>query len=348
MPSRPTTSAPIWPASGLWHDQGAQWEVHDYLVYNPSQGEGARRRASRHADPARTLPETAGRRKVTGGVSDASRDAPVTRVLRTCPYPAHPYPRCEELTRVCCLLRSSPPASSADAGPRPWLKPKVPWPDGFRAHAARAAYATRRRVPMPPTRVGQIPTPSACGMTCDTSAPDRSDGSTGVRNTLSGRSRGGTHEGGARLRSTRALWHRPKPKRSGTYPPDIARRRRQLRPPVTPAGRMRPTTGAETREPARHRAPQMARGAPGCAAAVPPRSLAKSCGISRARGAAASRARRADPMTPLTIGVAFAFVAIDASSRGRDRDHRRRPRPRRGPAVPPAVPLMRVVGIDPG
>jgi hypothetical protein len=30
---------------GLWHDRGAHWEVHDYLVYNPSKPEVLARRA---------------------------------------------------------------------------------------------------------------------------------------------------------------------------------------------------------------------------------------------------------------------------------------------------------------
>jgi len=41
-------------AIGLWHDRGEQWEVHDYLVYNPSRAqvvaarEGTRHRVDNH------------------------------------------------------------------------------------------------------------------------------------------------------------------------------------------------------------------------------------------------------------------------------------------------------------
>jgi len=63
---------------GLWHDHGVTWELHDYLVYNPSKAEvlalreGTRQRVERHR----------GRRNAVGnalhGACNGVTNAPVT------------------------------------------------------------------------------------------------------------------------------------------------------------------------------------------------------------------------------------------------------------------------------
>jgi hypothetical protein len=117
---------------GLWHDRGAQWEVHDYLVYNPSRVKVLAAR-QRHANRQERY-----RNKASDGVSDASRDAPVTGAPVPVPVPV---PRSERSESLLFLAPASPPAAQTRAGR---AKPKVPWPDGFELTAARAAYATRQ------------------------------------------------------------------------------------------------------------------------------------------------------------------------------------------------------------
>jgi hypothetical protein len=108
---------------GLWHDRGEQWELHDYLTYNPS-------RAKVLADREKGRVKKA-RQRVSPG------DSPGDSIGNPrCPVPV--------------------PLSGEDSGEKKKLaiarkekaavrgKPKIPWPDDFVLTPERAAYATRQ------------------------------------------------------------------------------------------------------------------------------------------------------------------------------------------------------------
>jgi len=106
----------------LWHDHGVTWELHDYLVYNPSRAQVIHRR-EREKNRIRS-----------------TRCNPVARnTARSCVHPV-PVPVSGSSERSEGLLFIAPVSRAPSARARP----KTSWPDGFELTEERAAYASRQ------------------------------------------------------------------------------------------------------------------------------------------------------------------------------------------------------------
>jgi hypothetical protein len=116
---------------GLWHDRGEQWEVHDYLVYNPSKATVLARRARERLKKAQQRQ----RDSVSPGVSPGdSRGNPRHPVPVPVPVPV-PGSGSEQKKLAFARKEKTPP---------PRAKAKTPWPEDLVLTEALAAYATRQ------------------------------------------------------------------------------------------------------------------------------------------------------------------------------------------------------------
>jgi hypothetical protein len=118
---------------GLWHDRGAYWELHDYLVYNPprekvladrerARSKKAKQRLSRGESPGDT----------EGDMHDCPPGSP--DAVPVYPVPV-PVPGSEQKKLAFARKEKSAP---------PRAKAKTPWPHDFALTETRAAYATRQ------------------------------------------------------------------------------------------------------------------------------------------------------------------------------------------------------------
>jgi hypothetical protein len=115
---------------GLWHDCGAYWKLHDYLVYNPprtkvlADREHARsKKAKQRVSPPMSPGDTGG-------------DMPGTIAIVP-PYPVPvPVPVPQEQKKLAFARKEKSTPLRATA--------KTPWPDDFVLTDELAAYATRQ------------------------------------------------------------------------------------------------------------------------------------------------------------------------------------------------------------